>query len=311
MFFDSRLLNSTQCPQRTWRQERLLYVQFFFTLGFQWWNVNLFSNIKTAIPNNLLLLKFLYEIFFLSNSLFIKWSRIFERVKRQQRRTMTLNDIVSRSVMDKRISMVGYFALLEEKFVTSFVIFLACILASELNKLIKEKRLCENSIIKLENVVHNLTSTGKWVGSKPHLSFSFCRPFLSVLDLTILPTSTATTPKQSNTSILPIDMVTPYINGMYALKSVVHSSCNLGDILGGKFVRDVLLKAPFDHRCLCAILILLMLVEKFGLLPSEMNVLDSIRSSKSIRYILQSCLLFSSFFSLDLRSSGRSSENSW
>ena len=57
--------------------------------------------------------------------------------------------------------MVGYFALLEEKFVTSFVIFLACILASELNKLIKEKRLCENSIIKLENVVHNLTSTGK------------------------------------------------------------------------------------------------------------------------------------------------------
>ena len=82
-------------------------------------------------------------------------------MKRQQRRTMTLNDIVSRSVMDKRISMVGYFALLEEKFVTSFVIFLACILASELNKLIKEKRLCENSIIKLENVVHNLTSTGK------------------------------------------------------------------------------------------------------------------------------------------------------
>jgi hypothetical protein len=40
-------------------------------------------------------------------------------------------------------------------------ISLACMLAPELNKLIKEQRLCENSIVKLEKVVHNLTSTGK------------------------------------------------------------------------------------------------------------------------------------------------------
>ena len=41
------------------------------------------------------------------------------------------------------------------------MLFLACILAVGLNNLIKEQRLRENSIVKLENVVHNLTNTGK------------------------------------------------------------------------------------------------------------------------------------------------------
>ncbi len=56
-----------------------------------------------------------------------------------------------------------FFILLVNKIEFSFS--LACILAPELSKLIKEQRLQENSIIKLEKVVHNLTSTGKYVFS--------------------------------------------------------------------------------------------------------------------------------------------------
>ena len=44
---------------------------------------------------------------------------------------------------------------------TDFDFCLACVLAPNLNDLVKEKRLSENTIVKLENVVHNLTSTGK------------------------------------------------------------------------------------------------------------------------------------------------------
>lgn len=43
-----------------------------------------------------------------------------------------------------------------------------------------------------------------------HIDSCVFRPFISILNLTVL-----STPKQSNTNILPIHMITPYINGMY------------------------------------------------------------------------------------------------
>jgi replication factor A1 len=47
----------------------------------------------------------------------------------------------------------------------------------------------------------------------------FIRPFLAILDLTILPMSTSTTPKQTNTNICPIGMITPYLNGMWKIRA--------------------------------------------------------------------------------------------
>ncbi|CAF1219523.1 unnamed protein product [Rotaria sordida] len=87
--------------------------------------------------------------------------------------------------------------------------FNACILTPELNKLIKEQQLCENSIVKLENVAHNLTSTGK--------------SFLVILKLTILPQSPVTTVNNNNnrpdTNICPIEMITPYLNGIWKIRA--------------------------------------------------------------------------------------------
>ncbi|CAF1304629.1 unnamed protein product [Rotaria sp. Silwood1] len=87
--------------------------------------------------------------------------------------------------------------------------FNACILAPELNKLIKDEQLRENSIVKLEKVAHNLTSTGK--------------SFLVILNLTVLPQSTMPTVNnnnnRSNTNICPIEMITPYLNGMWKIRA--------------------------------------------------------------------------------------------
>jgi len=44
----------------------------------------------------------------------------------------------------------------------------------------------------------------------------FLRSFLAILDLTILPmTTTSNNSKQTNTNVCPIEMITPYLNGMY------------------------------------------------------------------------------------------------
>ncbi len=101
-----------------------------------------------------------------------------------------------------------------------FSFSLACILAPELNKLIKEQRLRENSIIKLDKVVHNLTSTGKYVlvlNSCKWIIRIFNRSCLFILGLSILPQSAMAASNnntQSNTNICPIKMITPYLNGM-------------------------------------------------------------------------------------------------
>ncbi|CAF2719731.1 unnamed protein product [Rotaria sp. Silwood2] len=85
--------------------------------------------------------------------------------------------------------------------------FNACILVPELNKLIKDKQLRENSIVKLEKVAHNLTNTGK--------------SFLVILDLTIVSQSPITTVNNNkpNTNICPIEMITPYLNGMWKIRA--------------------------------------------------------------------------------------------
>ncbi|CAF1372808.1 unnamed protein product [Adineta steineri] len=90
--------------------------------------------------------------------------------------------------------------------------FDACVLSPDLNKLIKEKRLHDNSIVQLEKVVHNSTATGK--------------SFLIIMDLIILPESSTTTTsnnnnnnKQANTNICPIAMITPYLNGIWKIRA--------------------------------------------------------------------------------------------
>ncbi|CAF0967374.1 unnamed protein product [Adineta ricciae] len=86
--------------------------------------------------------------------------------------------------------------------------FDACILTPELNKLVKEKLLQENSIVKLEKVVHNSTSTGK--------------SFLVLMDLIVLPepvTTMSNSNKQASTNICPIEMITPYLNGIWKIRA--------------------------------------------------------------------------------------------
>ncbi|UJR08911.1 hypothetical protein I4U23_013165 [Adineta vaga] len=88
--------------------------------------------------------------------------------------------------------------------------FNSCILSPELNKLVKEKRLQENSIVRLDKVAHDSTSTGK--------------SFLVLIDLTILPepsttTSNNNTNKQGTTNICPIGMITPYLNGIWKIRA--------------------------------------------------------------------------------------------
>ncbi|CAF3324524.1 unnamed protein product [Rotaria socialis] len=85
--------------------------------------------------------------------------------------------------------------------------FNACLLKPDLNKLIKESRLRANSIVKLENVAHDLTSTGK--------------SFLVILDLTILEQASMPTINNtaSNSNIIPIEMITPYLNGTWKVRA--------------------------------------------------------------------------------------------
>ena len=185
------------------------------------------------------------------------------------------NAFVCRSAMVKRRSMVGGRRALLLRLPS---LVLACMLSPSLNELVKEKRLAQNTIVKLESVVHHLTSTGKWdrVQSLARSTSCHSRAFLSILDLTIIPQSSSPASKTA-TNICPIGMITPYINGLSVL-SLSFSWLLDAVVADGRFGLDASPRVPFV-LIRCVISISSIPVGRSASSPSVTSALASIRWS--------------------------------